>query len=167
MTAGRPPGHPLDSATPGLVAQGVMDLVSRGRGQIPTTLATSLTWIQGPKRGTDTLVVLSEAGIAKLLPWEPDGPRVLARRKELIQAAAKDPAVHEALVALENRYKKSVIGTDYRITLPAELTAHLEISDEPPARAFIVCMDDHLELMSLAAHNRLLSRSHPALEDLP
>lgn len=166
MAGRRPKSRPLDPATRGPVVPGVMDLVSRDRGQIPTELASQLKWLEA-KSATETLIVLAEPGLAKLLPWAPDGPRILARRAELISRAAKDEAALDALKTLESRYKRGLIHSDYRMNLPPELTAHLEMPDTPPGRAFCFKVENHIELMSMAYHNRLSNEDHTDLADLP
>lgn len=122
MAKGRPPELPLDPEVPGPITQTVVHIDDRGRVQLPAK------FLQGWERPSFALAVLAEPGKLRLLRWVDAGPAVLAKRRELIERATRDPLTLEILRALEDRYKRLHIPADCRPTLTAEMIAHLGVS---------------------------------------
>ncbi len=166
MPAGRPRGLQLDPATPSPVRQGVVDIRSRGRAQLPSHLMSSLTWVPKPKQSIEALAVL-EPGYLFIVPWKTEGLKVLARRADLIALSEKDSEALFLLTELENRYKRIEISSDYRVTLSSEITLHLELSDSEDSRAFAFLVKDRIELHSKSYHEQMLEAKGSVFDDLP
>ena len=162
--AGRPPASLLDPDTPAPVAQDVREVDARGRLTIPARLVQGLSWIEAAG-GASCLLVLDDPGRIAVLPWEKYRDDVLARRRMLLQDASNEES-QEALLLLEDRYRRVRLEASGRITLPAAASIHL-LNDPADRRAFIVRLGDHIELWSvLYRHAKLRARSD-LFEGLP
>jgi len=101
----------------------------RGRLVVPRELASDLPWCNS---GT-ALVALPEPGRARIACWEPEGPRIEARRGELQEQAVRgDQAALDALLNMENSFVRLGFEKGRRLTLPVLVLAHLgaEAGDE-------------------------------------
>jgi DNA-binding transcriptional regulator/RsmH inhibitor MraZ len=127
-----------------------------------------VTWIEAPKTQTEALAVFNDPGQLLLLPWDPDGEqRVVARRRELTEAAAEDPEAIAALQALENRYERIVIDKEFRITCSSEFLQHLGTRRGISSQVYVVRVQDRIEVLSTNFRDQQLKAGHSALDDLP
>lgn len=166
---GRPAGLQLDPDRPGPIAQAVVQGSGRGRFRLPADVVRGATWLGSTEAMVESLVVFEDPGYLVLLPWSPDGDRVIARRRELIASINEKSESEEieALRVLEDRYKRVKIGKDLRVTLSPEMLQHLRLQRETAAQVYVVRVQDRIELISPDTRDRRLASGHPALDDLP
>lgn len=167
MPGGRPSGLPLDSEQPSLVQVASADVDDRGRMTLPAPLARAAAWLHAAKEGQDVLLVLSAPGVIELRPWEPDGEKVIARKRQLEGKLEKDPSVVDALRILHQRYRRLSIAKGYRTTLPSDLRVHLGVLGPANHSIYVVRTMALLEILTKEVYDKRLAEDHSDLSDLP
>jgi hypothetical protein len=137
----------------------------RFRVRVPHAIVATVPWMRSGKEQLELLGELHSPGIVKLVPWSPNGDKVVARKRELDQKLASDPLAVDALRELFFRYQRVLVDKEHRITLSPELQVHLAVNQY--RGVYFVRVSDQVEIWSGARREQELLESHPALEDLP
>lgn len=162
---GRPPGWLLDSEQPGPVHREVLRIDTRGRMTVPADVWERVTWLH-PDEPTLTLLVCHEPGRVKFLPWKPYGQRVLERRRELL-SQEQTPDILEAIIELEDRYLRQSMETSGRVNLSEMALTHLEIRNDLPTYAILMCLSDFFEIWSKTYRRARQKAALDVFDDLP
>jgi len=157
MAQTRPSGSPIVPADRALVSQEVATVDVRQRLNFLPRWLERAGWTR-PQGDTEWLfvVVLSEPGLAVVLPWEPEGNRAVARYEEL---AREDPPDLQALRRIQDRYQRLVIPAraDSRATLGDGTVMHL--AGRRPAEPFdlyVAIYPNRIDLIHPELRNRWL-----------
>ena len=129
---------------------------------LPTFIQSQVPWLGKLTEGLQALAIL-EPGVARILPWDPEGPKLLARRSELIGAGGTES--ERDLRLLESRFKRLVVSKDHRVRLPDEILLHLQVINDIPTKILCYRVADTIELLSFAAYEMLLGEAKIAFSD--
>jgi hypothetical protein len=163
----RPHGHPLDPEHPGPVLYGIATLQTRGRLELPAEVVAGLKWIGAPHSQAEALATLAESGRVVLSPWLSDGKKVIDRRLALLADIEKknDPNAMRALRLLEQKYRRTVIDSELRITCSPGMLLDLRILQHKAA--YVWRSNDKIELVSVDFHDQRINAGDPLIDDLP
>jgi hypothetical protein len=164
----RPSGNPVIPDAEALVTQELAEIDERGRLHLLPRWARRTNWLPLPPAGNlDALVVLAEPGRLSFLSWEPDGPRIVQRYRDL--SMTEDGADFEALRMLQDRYRKLSISTDRRPSLGDAALQHLGLPTTRGLRSnvYVVVMPSRIDVLGPTYRNMRNEGGHPALDGLP
>jgi hypothetical protein len=146
----------------------VVQFATQDRINLPTRIVEGLRWFERTD-GTQelhSLMKFEEPGRISLLSWKECGPAVLKRRQELLDRLGDD-AAEEALLLLDERYRKITIQEKARILVALPARVHLFIEEPLHRPLYAVRRPSHLELWSVEYRNRILSIGSSLIDDLP
>ncbi len=167
MSPRRGLGLALDPAGQAPVAQDVVDVDGRGRIRLPASVVSSVAWLR-KREEVAALMVFDELGRIKLLSWEASGEAVLARRRQLLKDAEEgDTAALEELLLLEDRYHRTRLPGDRRVSLGIQGLLHLGLGETANRRVYVAGIVDLVVIMSQEYRNQRLQKEAAALLDLP
>jgi hypothetical protein len=165
--AGRPSGEPLDHEIPGPVAQDVVEVDQRGRVLLSPRIVAEIEWLGNRAKGeVQSLAVLDQPMVVRLLSFQEYGNAVLARRRQLISVIDDDPDALETLVLLEDRYHRIKIPHDRRLTLSSQLVAHLEVKPGE-SLVYVERLRDEVRLLSPQVRSQRVLSATEQLLGLP
>ena len=111
------------------------------------------------------LVVFRLPGRLSLLPWDPDGPRVEMRYKEL---AAADPPDEEGMRRIVDRYNRLPVPIDRRCSLGEPALTHLGLvgsTQEHPV--WIAAFPNRIDILAPRLRDAELVAGAAVFDDLP
>ena len=168
MRSGRPPGISLDPAqdgSPAVQAAGV-DVDGSGRIKIPMQIGQRIGWLNVDAK-QDVLVVMPRPGVVELCSWLPHGAAVVAKRTELEARLKAEPDVRAALIQLTLRYRRMVVGKEFRCSLPIDVRLHLGMRQPGSGRLHVLQVSDRIELLSREAMDEVMGEEHDDLAGMP
>src|SRR5882724_4361165 len=105
MAETRPSGTPVIPDVEALVTQELAEVDGRGRLHLLPRWAKRTNWLSLPATDEfEALMILVEPGRLSLKSWEPDGPRIQKRYRDL--SIAEGGPDLEALRLIQDRYRK-------------------------------------------------------------
>lgn len=171
MARTRPSGLPLVPDDEALVLQELAEIDRRGRIDLLPRWAGHVRWLKFPITDQiDALMILEEPGRLSLRSWEPAGPAIQARYKQLAQAADEtDDADLEALRVIQDRYRRLSIPKDHRPALGDAALHHIGLSLKHglTTNAWVVVSPTRIDILGSTYRDSKNSGGHPALDDLP
>jgi hypothetical protein len=165
MANTRPSGVPIVEAASLIIAHEVGVIDRRGRFPLrPRWIERIAWWSDSP---LDVLMVLDEPGVVRLMDWQTDGLRVVARYEQL--RSRRDDEALVALRLLADRYQKLRFDAENRghISEPALAHLGLPLDREANATVYVAIYPDHIAVLSPSYRNAALLRGSPLLDDLP
>ena len=113
-------------------------------------------------------MVFSEPGFLKLMPWEPDGPRLL----QLYEKISKDGESDENLEAVRlflDKYERLNIDNEHRPYLGDPALAHLGLPIQRGAKStvYVAIYPRYIAIMSQEYRNKKLILGTPILDTFP
>jgi hypothetical protein len=169
MSETHPSGHPLVANEIGPVFQEVAEIDTYRRINLLKRWTRRLDWLAAIDTGAaEVLMVLSEPGLLKLMPWKPEGPRLL----KLYEEISNDPELEENLETarlIRDKYERLVIDREHRPYLGDSALAHLGIPTERGIKStiYVAVYPQYIAIMSREYRNNKLALSTPALDNFP
>lgn len=168
MSETRPSGHALVPNEQALVTQELAEIDSRGRLHILPRWMLKAQWPAFPAAGDfEALAVLTVPGRASLMPWKPEGPRIVERYQKITQSS--DGPDFEALRMFQDRYIRLALPRDRRLHLGDAVLQHIGLTRrrELPINVYVAVTNGLIDLLGSGYRNRLHREGHPSLDGLP
>jgi hypothetical protein len=146
--------------------QSAATIDERRRLAIPKDILSHIRWMSEVPETIETLAVLALPGFAQLLPLSVWTERILPVKREL-ESRAGEAAADADLFLMTDRYKLlSFSRKEARLTMPPEMSLHLEIVSLPQ----LVYLETHgkdLRVLSVGYRNSRALIGSAFLNGLP
>ena len=149
MRSGRPHTWNIAESFSGDAWTGIVDLTSKDRLQLPTSVRRRLTWLAAGE-DQQVLAEIQEEAV-ELQPWREAGAELVARLEEIAQSLSAERR-QDLVIATMDRYSRLSVGADGRLVLPAHLAHHLAVGATEVVRIVVRC--NRLWLWSEASWRR-------------
>ncbi len=166
MLKTRPSGSPILEGESATVSQEIAEIDERGRIHFLQRWTKKISWLHDLSSiEKETLAILIEPGRVSFRDWEPEGPRIIERYKEL----EGDTDNFEVLRLLQDRYQRLIISKDRRPYLGDAILTHLGLPTSRIAKSpvYISVFPDKIDVLSRGYRDQALIVGHPAINDLP
>ena len=169
MSKTKPSGWPIVPPEDATVWIEVAQVDGQRRLNLLPRWTARFQWLRATKTThADVLLVFSEPGKIKLLPWSPHGEKVLGRYHELSQAE-QTAATLEALRLIQDKYGRLLIDDEHRPYLGDAALTHLgcPLDRGVKSTVYVTLYPDCLVIMSTDLRNAALLQGIDLLDDLP
>jgi hypothetical protein len=169
MADTRPSGHPLLPNERGPVFQEVSEVDTYRRINLLQRWTSRFHWLENIKtKSVDVLMVLAAPGMLKLMPWEPEGPRLLKLHETISQDVASDETL-EVVRLIRDKYERLTVDHEHRPYLGDPALAHLGLPLERGVRSivYVAIYPDYIAILSQDYRNQKLLLSNPLLDSFP
>lgn len=168
MADTRPSGLPIVPDAEALITQELSEIDSRGRLHMLPRWTRRMSWLSAPTaEAVLALMILDEPGRLSIVGWEPFGPKIVDRYREL--AAVDVGRDNEALRVLLDRYHRLSVPSDRRPSLGDAALQHLGLPTTRgvSSNVYVVVSDDQVTVLAPAYRNSRNEQGHGVLEGLP